>query len=245
MSLQLLTPAMAGLLSRIQRAQRTPFHALSVADARRAYAVGVEVLDLPRVPLDRVEDLTLPAADGTPRPARLYADTHQPVPALLYLHGGGFVIGGLETHDSLCRQLARRSGGAVVALDYRRAPEHPFPTAVGDAWAAMHALSTGPADLGLADAPLAVGGDSAGGTLRRCARCTRATAACHLLCSCSSRPGPPHMPTRRRIASSRRASCSKPPPSPGTSTTTSRTTSAATGASRRWSPRSIAWRPPA
>ena len=115
MSTHLLTPAMAGLLSRIQRAQRTPFHALSVADARRAYAVGAEVLDLPRVPLARIEDFSLPAADGTPLPARLYADTHQPVPALLYLHGGGFVIGGLETHDSLCRQLARRSGGAAAA----------------------------------------------------------------------------------------------------------------------------------
>ena len=165
MSTHLLTPAMAGLLSRIQRAQRTPFHALSVADARRAYAVGAEVLDLPRVPLARIEDFSLPAADGTPLPARLYADTHQPVPALLYLHGGGFVIGGLETHDSLCRQLARRSGGAVVALDYRRAPEHPFPTAVDDAWATMRTLAARPADFGLADASLAVGGDSAGGTL--------------------------------------------------------------------------------
>ena len=119
MSTHLLTPAMAGLLSRIQRAQRTPFHALSVADARRAYAVGAEVLDLPRVPLARIEDFSLPAADGTPLPARLYADTHQPVPALLYLHGGGFVIGGLETHDSLCRQLARRSGGAAAARWWR------------------------------------------------------------------------------------------------------------------------------
>jgi acetyl esterase len=165
MSTHLLTPAMAGLLERIQRAQRTPFHALSVADARRAYAVGAEVLDLPRAPLARVEDFVLPATDGTPLPARLYADTHRPVPALLYLHGGGFVIGGLETHDSLCRQLALRSGGAVVALDYRRAPEHPFPTAVDDAWAAMHALCARPADFGLAPTPIAVGGDSAGGTL--------------------------------------------------------------------------------
>ena len=54
---------------------------------------------------------------------------------MLYLHGGGFVIGGLETHDSLCRQLALRSGGAVLALDYRLAPEHPFPAAADDAWA--------------------------------------------------------------------------------------------------------------
>lgn len=165
MSTHLLTPAMAGLLSRIQRAQRTPLHAMSVADARRAYAVGAEVLDLPRAPLARVENFTLPAADGTPLAARLYATTHQRVPALLYLHGGGFVIGGLETHDSLCRQLALRSGGAVVALDYRLAPEHPFPTAVDDAWAAMHHLSAHPERHGLAAAPIAVGGDSAGGTL--------------------------------------------------------------------------------
>ena len=165
MPTRLLTPAMAGLLERIQRAQRTPFHALSVADARRAYAVGAEVLDLPRAPLARVEEFTLPAADGTPLPARLYAHTHHPVPALLYLHGGGFVIGGLETHDSLCRQLALRSGGAVVALDYRRAPEHPFPAAVDDAWAAMHHLSANQRRYGLAATPVAVGGDSAGGTL--------------------------------------------------------------------------------
>jgi acetyl esterase len=165
MSTHLLTPAMAGLLRRIQRAQRTPFHAMSVADARRAYAMGAEVLDLPRAPLARVENITLPGGDGTPLPARLYAPTHAPVPTLLYLHGGGFVIGGLETHDSLCRQLALRSGGSVVVLDYRRAPEHPFPTAVDDAWAAMHALSARPGDFGLAHAPIAVGGDSAGGTL--------------------------------------------------------------------------------
>jgi acetyl esterase len=70
------------------------------------------------------------------------------MPALLYLHGGGFTIGGLETHDSLCRQLALRSGAAVVALDYRLAPEHRFPTAVDDtcercAWLARHAPTWG------------------------------------------------------------------------------------------------------
>jgi len=84
---------------------------------------------------------------------------------LLYLHGGGFVIGGLETHDSLCRQLALRSGGAVVALDYRLAPEHRFPTAVDDAWAAMRWLAGQGGSLGLDGSRLAVGGDSAGGTL--------------------------------------------------------------------------------
>ncbi|BAL95953.1 alpha/beta hydrolase [Rubrivivax gelatinosus] len=156
---------MAGLLERIRRAERRPFHAMEPAAARAAYETAAEVLDLPRAPLARVENFTIPAADGTPLRARLYAPSHERLPPLLYLHGGGFVIGSLETHDSLCRQLARRSGGAVVALDYRLAPEHRFPTAVDDAWAAMAWLAANTATLGLDGARLAVGGDSAGGTL--------------------------------------------------------------------------------
>jgi acetyl esterase len=161
----LLTPAMAGLLERIRRAQRTPFHALTPEAARQAYEAGAEVLDLPRVPLARVEDITLPDADGRPRRARLYAASLQPLPVLLFFHGGGFVVGSLETHDSLCRQFAQRSGGAVVAYDYRLAPEHRFPAAVDDAWAALQALAVQADALGLDGARLAVGGDSAGGTL--------------------------------------------------------------------------------
>lgn len=161
----LLTPAMAGLLERIARARRAPFHAMTPAQARAAYEAGAEVLDLPRAPLGRVEALALPGGDGSPRPARLYAVDHAPRPALLYLHGGGFVVGSLETHDSLCRQLALLSGWAVVALDYRLAPEHRFPAAVDDAWAAMRALAASPGRHGLAGRPIAVGGDSAGGTL--------------------------------------------------------------------------------
>jgi acetyl esterase len=156
---------MYGLLQRILRAQRTPLHALPPAQARTAYAAAAEILDLPRAPLRRVVDFTLPALDGTPLPARLYSDWDNAVPALLYLHGGGFVIGSLETHDSLCRQLALRSGGAVVALDYRLAPEHRFPTAVDDAWAALRWLQDNATALQLDGTRLAVGGDSAGGTL--------------------------------------------------------------------------------
>ncbi len=161
-----MTPAMATLVSRIQRAQRLPWFAMGAAQARAVYNKAAEVLEPPRVPLARVQDLTLPAADGTPLPARLYAPSHGRLPVLLYLHGGGFVIGGLETHDSLCRQLAQRAGGAVLALDYRLAPEHRFPTAVDDAWAAMRWLAgPGALALGLDGSRLAVGGDSAGGTL--------------------------------------------------------------------------------
>ncbi len=155
---------MAGLLERIQRAKRPPLHSLQAVDARRAYEAAAEVLDMPRAPLARVEELSLPGGDGLPRPARLYAATAEPKPALLYFHGGGFVIGSLETHDSLCRQLALRSGCAVVALDYRLAPEHPFPAAWDDSWASMAALVASPAEHGI-QRLVAVGGDSAGGTL--------------------------------------------------------------------------------
>jgi acetyl esterase len=164
----LLTPAMAGLLARIQRARAPAFHTLTPQQARLAYAAGAEVLDLPRAPLPRVDDLTVPGGDGTALAARLYAPRAAggaPLPALLYLHGGGFVIGSLATHDSLCRQLALRSGCAVLALDYRLAPEHPFPAAADDAWAALRWLHAHGAVLGLDPARLAVGGDSAGGTL--------------------------------------------------------------------------------
>lgn len=84
---------------------------------------------------------------------------------MLYLHGGGFTIGGIETHDSLCRQLAIRSGMAVVSLDYRLAPEYRFPVAVEDSWAAMRWLSENGDLIGVDGRHLSVGGDSAGGTL--------------------------------------------------------------------------------
>jgi acetyl esterase len=156
---------MAGLLERIERARREPLHALVPEEARRAYAAAAEILDLPRAPLHRVLELNLQARDGSPLAARLYADADGPLPVMLYLHGGGFVIGSLETHDSLCRQLARRSGAAVLALDYRLAPEHRFPVAVHDAWDALCWLQQHGASWGLDVSRLAVGGDSAGGTL--------------------------------------------------------------------------------
>ncbi len=163
---QVLTPRMAGLLQRIQRAQRTPLHAQTATQARAAYEAAAEILDLPRAPLHRVVGFDLPGQDGAALPARLYVPRGgAPPPVLLYLHGGGFVIGSLETHDSLCRQLALRSGAAVVALHYRLAPEHRFPTAVDDAWAALRWLHAQAHTIGVDGKRLAVGGDSAGGTL--------------------------------------------------------------------------------
>ena len=171
MGTHLLTPRMAGVLERIARARRKPFHAMTPEEARANYAAGAAVLDLPRAALPRVENLSVPGGDGQARPARLYAAIPftqaqaRPSPVLLYFHGGGFVLGGLDTHDSLCRQLALRTGGAVLALDYRLAPEHPFPAAWDDAWATLRWLEGHGSQLGLETQRIAVGGDSAGGTL--------------------------------------------------------------------------------
>ena len=112
------------------------------------------------VQVGSVEDLTVPGAGGD-RPARLYRPaTDGPHPTVVYLHGGGFVLGDLETHDQTCRRLCLDADVVVVAVDYRLAPEHPFPAGVEDAIAATRWA----ADQGLGgDARLAIAGDSAGG----------------------------------------------------------------------------------
>jgi len=162
----LLTPQMRGVIDRMARLGRPPLHTLAPAEARAAYEAGADVLEVPRAALARVEDLDLPARDGERLPVRLYAPTHDAaLPALLFLHGGGFTIGSIATHDVLCRELARLSGCMVLSLGYRLAPEHRFPTAVHDTWDALQWLAAHAAQLGADPARLAVGGDSAGGTL--------------------------------------------------------------------------------
>ena len=161
----LLTPVMRDVLSRMKRANRPPFHTLTPAAAKAAYEAGAGVLEIPKPALGRVEDLSIPARDGHRLPARLYAPSAERLPVLLYFHGGGFTIGSVATHDVLCRQLSRLSGCAVVSVDYRLAPEYKFPVAAHDAWDALEWLAARATSLGLDETRLAVGGDSAGGTL--------------------------------------------------------------------------------
>ncbi len=161
----LLTPAMRGVLDRMARAGAVPMHALTPQQARVFYEAGSGVLEIAKPALERVEDLTIPARDGHLLPARLYAPSRDRLPVLLYFHGGGFTIGNLATHDILCRELARLATCAVVALDYRLAPVFKFPTAHNDAWDALQWLAKHGATLGVDATTLAVGGDSAGGTL--------------------------------------------------------------------------------
>ena len=160
-----LTPKMAGVIERMQRAGHPPLDQLTPAQAKAAYEKGAGVLEVPKPALVRVEDFTIPARDGAALAARLYAPSHAPLPTLLYFHGGGFTVGSIATHDTLCRVLSQRAGCAVVSLDYRLAPRYKFPTAHDDAWDALAFLARQGAELGLDTARLAVGGDSAGGTL--------------------------------------------------------------------------------
>jgi acetyl esterase len=161
----LLTPAMRDVLARMARARRQPLQTLTPADARAAYEAGASVLDIPSQPLARVENLQIPTHDGAMLSARLYAPSTGPLPALLYFHGGGFNIGSVATHDALCRDLSHQAGCLVVSVDYRLAPEHRFPTAANDAWDALQWLHANAAGLQVDAMRLAVGGDSAGGTL--------------------------------------------------------------------------------
>ena len=161
-----LTPAMRSVLERMARARHVPMYELAPRQARAAYEAGAGVLEVPKPQLARVEDLRIATRDGDAIPARLVAPTAAPgLPVLLYFHGGGFTIGSLDSHDTLCRTLAQLAGCAVVSVGYRLAPEHRFPTAVNDAWDATRWLAREGRGLGLDTTRIALGGDSAGGTL--------------------------------------------------------------------------------
>jgi acetyl esterase len=115
--------------------------------------------------VERVEDRTIPGPAGE-IPVRIYAPAAEgPLPALIWYHGGGWVIGSLETHDGLCREIVDAAGCMVVSVDYRLAPEHKFPAGVDDSYAAACWVSSHAAEIGADPARIAVGGDSAGGHL--------------------------------------------------------------------------------
>ncbi|RFU39224.1 alpha/beta hydrolase, partial [Actinomadura logoneensis] len=137
---------------------------LSIEELRR-----LAELPLPddRRSLPHVDDLEVPGPGGTV-PVRVYRPEPRsagPLPALVYLHGGGWVMGGIDSVDVSCRDLAAEAGCTVVNVGYRLAPEHPFPAAVEDAWAVAEALATGPDRFGADPRAIAVAGDSAGGNL--------------------------------------------------------------------------------
>lgn len=136
-----------------------PLVARSLRNQRLKLLCGVA--DAPQ----RTEDLEIPGPAGKLR-ARIYSGTNDELsPALIYFHGGGFIFGDLDTHDPVCRSLARQSGAKVISVEYRLAPEHKFPAAVEDAYAATLWVFAHAESLGIDARRIAVGGDSAGGNL--------------------------------------------------------------------------------
>lgn len=163
-----LDPQARAVIDLVLKSGRPAYHQLSPKDARQLFR-ETRPASTPAPPeIGLVRDLTAAGPLG-PIPLRLYrpagVPASTPLAALVFFHGGGWVIGDLETHDVLCRQLTAESGASVVSVDYRLAPEHKFPAAADDAWAATRWVADHAGELGIDASRLAVGGDSAGGTL--------------------------------------------------------------------------------
>jgi acetyl esterase len=163
----MLHPQARALIDLIESRGIPPVHTLTPDEARRFYRDrrALTQPDPPEVSL--VQDLA--AGPGASIPVRHYrplgADPSTPLPALVYFHGGGWTIGDLDTHDTLCRQLANLARCAVVSVDYRMGPEHRFPAAVDDCLAATRWVRSEARHLAIDAGRIAVGGDSAGGNL--------------------------------------------------------------------------------
>jgi len=140
-----------------------PMHEMTPAEAR-GLALPPELAG-PERPMRSVVNRTVPGPAG-PIPVRVYTPTAAPrLPGLIYFRGGGFVLGTLESCDRVCRDLAHLAGRVVVSVDYRLAPEHPFPAAVDDAYASTKYVLEHSSEFGIDEGQIAVGGESAGGNL--------------------------------------------------------------------------------
>lgn len=154
-----LDPQLQPLLAMFEDVPSLP--ELGVEAARAQFAKLAEMQDGEAVHDVSDRSIEGPAGDID---LRVYRVSDDPRPVLVYLHGGGFVVGNLDTHDATCRALANAADRTVVSVDYRLAPEHPFPAAVEDSYAAVEWVTANPDEIG-GDGTVAVGGDSAGGNL--------------------------------------------------------------------------------
>ena len=161
-----LDPQVAQVLEWVRNANIPDYADLTPTAARAQFEAAVPKLDARRADGLRVEDRKLPGSAGE-IPIRVYAPAGaaSPLPVAVWFHGGGFVIGSLESYDPLCRALAKQAGIVLVSVDYRLAPEHPHPAAVDDAFTALQWVAANAAVLGGDASRLAVAGDSAGGNL--------------------------------------------------------------------------------
>jgi acetyl esterase len=160
-----LDPEVRAVLAAMEEQGGPPLESLPPATARELAGESLKAVSGEPEQVGRVENLQVPGPGG-PIPIRVYTpETGGSRPGLVYFHGGGWVVGNLDTHDGVCRALARRSGAVVVSVVYRLAPEHKFPAAVDDSYAATVWVAENAASLGIDPGRIAVGGDSAGGTL--------------------------------------------------------------------------------
>ncbi|MGH8934434.1 MAG: alpha/beta hydrolase, partial [Egibacteraceae bacterium] len=164
--MQPLDPQARAVLDWIAAARALSTHELTPERARVAYEAGTLEMAGEGEPVGAVAETEIPGPAG-PLRLRLYRPDipHGPLPALVWLHGGGWVVGSLDSHDALCRRLVNRARCVVVAVDYRLAPEHPFPAGLEDCTAAVEWAAEHSAEISAASGLLAVGGDSAGGAL--------------------------------------------------------------------------------
>jgi len=159
-------PDVAAFLGYLNALPGPRTHELSPLDARTMYRATKDVADLPIGDLATIRDLTIPGPAG-PIPARLFdaADRRDPGPVMVFFHGGGFVIGDLDTHAGFCAEAARVLDLPVVAVDYRLAPEHRWPAAPDECEAAARWVAGNPPELDRRATGLVLCGDSAGGTM--------------------------------------------------------------------------------
>jgi len=160
-----LLPEIQAQLDQMAASGRPPLQQRSVAQARAFHVQDAPALNGPAGPVASVQDRMVPGPAGE-LPVRIYApEGEPPFPIVVWFHGGGWVVGTLDSYDPLCRALAAAVPAVVVSVDYRLAPEHRWPAAVEDAYAATMWASRHAAELGGAQHRLAVAGDSAGGNL--------------------------------------------------------------------------------
>ena len=158
-----LDPAFAALLSDPRVALRRPPPGISIEEVR--VAANRFLAKAPRPPIYSMVDHSVGTLGG-PLKLRLYRPSPEPgLPIILFVHGGGFILGNLETHDAMARELANRANAVIVAVDYRLAPEHPFPAALDDCISALDWVRNQAAALAVDPSRISLAGDSAGGQL--------------------------------------------------------------------------------
>ena len=161
-----LDPLVKAFLDRAAAIPRPKPWDVAPVIARQSFAGMMQITAPKDVAVGKVENFSIPGPGGAIC-ARSYTPVAAvgPLPTLIYFHGGGFIAGSLESHDGLCRLFAAEGGFKLIAVDYRLAPEHRYPAAVDDAWAATQWIEENAAQLGVDAGRIAVGGDSAGGML--------------------------------------------------------------------------------